>query len=42
MGKVKPIHARWIMEVHSKLSMEKDLIIQGFEKAGIKDSITTA
>ena len=38
----KPIHAHWLIEVHSSLSKKKDLIIQGFEKAGIKDFITTA
>ena len=36
---VKPIHARWLMEVHSKLSKNSDVIISGFEKAGIKDFI---
>ena len=39
---LKPIHAHWLIEVHSSLSKKKDLIIQGFEKAGIKDFITTA
>ena len=33
---------RWLIEVHSKLSKEKDLNIQGLEQAGIKDFITTA
>ena len=36
---VKPIHARWLMEVHSKLSKNNDIIVSGFEKAGIKDFI---
>ena len=39
---LKPIHARWLIETHNTLSKEKDLIVQGFEKAGIKDTITTA
>lgn len=34
---VKPIHACWLMEVHSKLSKNSDLIISGFEK--VKDFI---
>ena len=38
---VKPIHARWLIEVHSKLGKNRDLIVSGFEKAGIKDFIWT-
>ena len=30
---LKPIHARWLIEAHNTLSKEKDLIVQGFEKA---------
>ena len=39
---LKPIHGRWLIGAHKALSTEKDLIVQGFEKAGIKDTITTA
>ena len=39
---LKPIHARWLIEAHNTLSKDKDLTVQGFEKAGIKDTITTA
>ena len=38
----KSIHARWLIEAHNPLSKDKDLIVQGFEKVGIKDTITTA
>ena len=33
---VKPVHARWLIEVHSKLGKNRDVIVSGFEKAGIK------
>ena len=36
---IKPIHARWLIKAHATLSSQKDLIFQGFEKAGIKDTI---
>ena len=39
---LKPIHAQWLIEAHNTLSKEKDLIVQGFEKASIKETITTA
>ena len=36
---VKPIHARWLMEVLYKLDKNSDMIVSGFEKAGIKDFV---
>ena len=33
---VKPIHARWLMEVHSKLSKNSDLIISGLRRLKLK------
>lgn len=37
---LKPIQARWLTEGHSTLSKEKDLIIQGFDKAGYKNLLS--
>ena len=34
---LKPIHANWLMESVSKMS--SDVIVSGFEKSGIKESI---
>ena len=35
---LKPLHARWLIEAVSNLS--SDVIIEGYVKAGIMDSIT--
>ena len=35
---VKPIHARWLIKVHSKLGKNSDLIVSGFEKLELKIS----
>ena len=32
---LKPIHARWLMDVHTAITQRKDIIIKGFSKACI-------
>ena len=34
---LKPLHARWLMEAIAKV--RSDVIVNGFEKSGIKESI---
>ena len=36
---LKPIHAHWLMDVHAAISRRKDIIIDGFKKAGITNAI---
>ena len=32
---LKPIHARWVIDTHTRMSERRDLIIMGFRKAGL-------
>ena len=35
----KEVHANWIISTHSEMEKKKDIIISGFEQAGILDYI---
>ena len=35
MSVIKPLHAQWIISVHSEMSTKRKLILDGFVKAGI-------
>ena len=36
---IKPIHAKWLLELYDHLQNSPDSIITGFEMAGIKDAL---
>ena len=36
---IKEVHANWIISTHSEMEKKKDIIISGFEQAGILDYI---
>ena len=35
MTVIKPLHANWIIDVHQEMANKKNLILDGFKKAGI-------
>ena len=37
---LKPIHARWLISLYDHLRSQPDLILKGFERAGINDALT--
>ena len=37
---MKPIHAQWIIGLYDNLRNQKDMILKGFEQAGITDAIS--
>ena len=39
---IKPIHARWLMNVHEIVRQERDIIVQGFQKTGILKAVADA
>ena len=39
---LKPLHAKWIVEMYDFLKQEKSSIIKGFEKAGILEAVESA
>lgn len=39
---IKPVHAAWMIKVHSILEKEKELIIEGFTKSGISKAVWDA
>ena len=42
LSKIKPLHAKWIIQMYHHLKNSKDLIISGFRKAHIIDAVTDA
>jgi hypothetical protein len=42
LSTLKPIHARWLVQAVDALSQKPELLIKGFELAGIKDAVDTA
>ena len=39
---LKPLHARWIVELYDHLHKQKDIIVKGFESAGVLEAIANA
>ena len=37
---LKPIHARWLISLYDHLRNQTQLIVKGFEQAGINDAFT--
>ena len=39
MFDLKPLHARWIVDMDTCLKQQKELILNGFDKAGITEAV---
>ena len=39
---LKPFHARWIVELYEQLRKQDDIIVKGFESAGVLEAIANA
>ena len=39
---IKPLHAKWIVDLHHYLKVEKAIILSGFRAAGISKAIENA
>ena len=37
IAQIKPLRAKWLIDVHSQLENKPELIFKGFTKAGIAD-----
>jgi len=42
LSDLKPLHAKWIVEMYDCLKDEKASIVKGFEKAGILEAVQSA
>ena len=42
MSDLKPLHARWIVDMHTYLKQQKESILNGFGKAGITEAVNSA
>ena len=42
LSDLKPLHARWIIELYDHLRSHKDIALHGFEQAGIMEAIENA
>ena len=42
LSDLKPLHAKWIVEMYNYLKEQKESIIKGFEKAGIIEAVKMA
>ena len=40
LSTLKPMHAKWLMELYDKMQSKSNMIIKGFKKAGITDAIS--
>ena len=39
---LKPLHARWIVDMYTYLKQQKESILNGFDKAGITEAVKSA
>ena len=39
---MKPLHAKWIVDLHHHLKADKEMIVNGFRAAGISEDIENA
>ena len=42
MSDLKPLHARWIVEMFDYLKQQNESIVNGFDKAGITEAVKSA
>ena len=42
LSDLKPLHAKWIVEMYGYLKQQKESVVKGFEKAGILDAVKMA
>ena len=42
MFDLKPLYARWIVDMYTYLKQQKELILNGFDKAGITEAVKSA
>ena len=42
MSDLKPLHARWIVDMYTYLKQQKESILNGFDKAGITEAVKSA
>ena len=38
LSDLKPLHAKWIVEMYGYLKQQKESVVKGFEKAGILEA----
>ena len=42
MSDLKPLHARWIVDMYTYLKQPKESILNGFDKGGITEAVKPA
>ena len=42
LSDLKPLHAKWIVEMYGYLKQQKESVVKGFEKAGILEAVKMA
>ena len=42
MSDLKPLHARWIVDMYTYLKQQRESILNGFDKAGITEAFKSA
>ena len=42
MADLRPLHARWIVDMYTYLKQQKESILNGFDKAGITEAVKSA
>ena len=42
LSDLKPLHAKWIVEMSGYLKQQKESVVRGFEKAGILEAVKMA
>ena len=40
LSTLKPMHAKWLVELYDKMQSKSNMIIKGFQRAGIYDAIS--
>ena len=40
LSTLKPMHAKWLLELYDKMQSKSNMIIKGFQRAGIYDAIS--
>ena len=40
LGKIKPIHAKWLLSLYDYLRVKEGMIINGFKQAGVEEALT--
>ena len=42
MSELKPLHTRWIVDMHTYLKQQRETTLKGVEKGGIKEALKSA